>query len=80
LVSFFVAESRASRYLSLRAPNHTCRNWGLNEHLGQPFQRTILERPLTLDRGTNVGVYAEESKLVAGGMNAVSRLEGDGRT
>lgn len=25
-------------------------------------------KPLTLDRGTNVGVYAEESKLVAGGL------------
>jgi hypothetical protein len=25
-------------------------------------------RPLTLDRGTNVGVYAEESNLVAGGL------------
>jgi hypothetical protein len=25
-------------------------------------------KPLTLDRGTNVGVYAEEAKLVAGGL------------
>ena len=25
-------------------------------------------RPLTLDRGTNVGVYAEDTKLVAGGL------------
>ena len=25
-------------------------------------------RPVTLDRGTNVGVYAEESQLVAGGL------------
>jgi hypothetical protein len=25
----------------------------------------MLERPLMLDRGTNVGVYDEESKLVA---------------
>lgn len=25
-------------------------------------------KPLTLDRGTNVGVYADESKLVAGGL------------
>lgn len=25
-------------------------------------------KPVTLDRGTNVGVYAEETKLVAGGL------------